>query len=108
MAINQRTDISEVSLSAQQEIAAIAGLPHVRAALAWFRAQENQFTQWQLEMSRIPAPPFGESARAETLMREHAYVGLRYATLFGLESPPLPPARAGSVAATTTRRSGKA
>ncbi|GAA0763743.1 GntR family transcriptional regulator [Ideonella azotifigens] len=27
----------------------------------------------------------GESARAEMLMREHAYVGLRYAPLFGLQ-----------------------
>lgn len=42
----------------------------------------------------------GESARAETLMREHAYIGLRYAGLFGLEAPPLP--RPGAVAATTT------
>ena len=29
----------------------------------------------------------GESARAEMLMREHAYVGLRYASLFGLQVP---------------------
>ena len=28
-----------------------------------------------------------ESARAEMLMREHAYVGLRYAPMFGLETP---------------------
>jgi GntR family transcriptional regulator of vanillate catabolism len=28
-----------------------------------------------------------ESARAETLMREHAYIGLRYASLFGLQTP---------------------
>jgi GntR family transcriptional regulator of vanillate catabolism len=29
----------------------------------------------------------GESARAEMLMREHAYVGLRYAALLGLQGP---------------------
>jgi GntR family transcriptional regulator of vanillate catabolism len=29
----------------------------------------------------------GESARAETLMREHAYIGLRYAALFDLQTP---------------------
>ncbi|HET9207567.1 MAG TPA: GntR family transcriptional regulator, partial [Burkholderiaceae bacterium] len=34
----------------------------------------------------------GESARAETLMREHAYIGLRYAALFGLPVPPTRPA----------------
>jgi len=49
----------------------------------------------------------GESARAEMLMREHAYIGLRYATLFGLETPPLPPANA-HVAAATGRRAHKA
>jgi GntR family transcriptional regulator of vanillate catabolism len=34
----------------------------------------------------------GEGARAEALMREHAYIGLRYASLFGIEPPRLPPA----------------
>ncbi len=33
-----------------------------------------------------------EGARAEALMREHAYIGLRYASLFGIEPPRLPPA----------------
>lgn len=32
----------------------------------------------------------GEGARAEALMREHAYIGLRYAALFGLETPRMP------------------
>ena len=45
----------------------MAGLPAVRAALAWLHAQEAQFAQWQLEMARIPAPPFGEAARGEWL-----------------------------------------
>lgn len=49
-----------------------------------------------------------ESARAETLMREHAYIGLRYATLFGLDTPGLPAGRHGTVAATTARRASKA
>lgn len=34
----------------------------------------------------------GEGARAESLMREHAYIGLRYAALFGLETPRMPAA----------------
>lgn len=33
----------------------------------------------------------GEGARAEALMREHAYIGLRYAALFDLETPQMPP-----------------
>jgi GntR family transcriptional regulator of vanillate catabolism len=32
-----------------------------------------------------------ESARAEALMREHAYIGLRYGALFGLEAPKFAP-----------------
>jgi GntR family transcriptional regulator of vanillate catabolism len=34
-----------------------------------------------------------ESARVEMLMREHAYIGLRYGALFGLEPPHLPTSR---------------
>ncbi len=34
-----------------------------------------------------------ESARVEMLMREHAYIGLRYGALFGLEGPRLPGAQ---------------
>lgn len=40
----------------------------------------------------VEALAHGESARADMLMREHAYIGLRYATLFGLKGPQLPPA----------------
>lgn len=42
----------------------------------------------------------GESARAETLMREHAYIGLRYAAVLGLPAP----AAAEPVAAATKPR----
>ena len=68
MATDQRADISEPSLTAQQEIAGLAAVPQVRTALAWFRSQEAQFTNWQLEMSRIPAPPFGEGPRGDWLV----------------------------------------
>jgi hypothetical protein len=42
------------------------------------------------------------------LMREHAYIGLRYAALFGLDTPAMPPAPRGTVAATTARRGRRA
>lgn len=38
----------------------------------------------------VEALTAGESARVEMLMREHAYIGLRYGALFGLEPPRLP------------------
>jgi tripeptide aminopeptidase len=66
----------EVFPTVQQEIARIAGLPEVRSALGWLRAQEAQFAHWQLEMARIPAPPFGESARAEWLNSRFRELGL--------------------------------
>jgi len=62
-----RADVSAGPPPIQQEIARLAGLAPVRAALAWLRSQEDQFAQWQLEMARIPAPPFGEAARGEWL-----------------------------------------
>src|SRR5579872_7122239 len=65
MPSSSRAEVPLVSPTVQQEIARLAVLPEVRAALAWLRAEEAQFATWQLEMARIPAPPFGEKARSE-------------------------------------------
>jgi hypothetical protein len=51
----------------QQEVARLAASPEVRSAFNWFRTQEPQLAQWQAEMARIAAPPFGESARGAWL-----------------------------------------
>jgi tripeptide aminopeptidase len=61
---------------AQQEVARLAASPEVRSAFNWFRVQEPQLAHWQMEMARIPAPPFGESARAEWLAERFREVGL--------------------------------
>jgi tripeptide aminopeptidase len=71
-----RTDTSDLALTAQQEVARLAASPEVRSAFNWFRLQEPQLTHWQMEMARIPAPPFGESARAEWLAERFREVGL--------------------------------
>jgi tripeptide aminopeptidase len=60
----------------QQEIARLCSQPEVRSAFAWLRAQEAQFAQWQMELARIPAPPFGEMARAEWLRERFRELGL--------------------------------
>ena len=65
-----------MSLSIQQEVARLAGLPEIRAAFSRFRAEESQFAQWQMEVSRVPAPPFGESARSEWLADRFQELGL--------------------------------
>jgi len=60
----------------QQEVVRLAASPEVRSAFNWFRVQEPQLAQWQMEMARIPAPPFGESARAAWLAERFREVGL--------------------------------
>jgi acetylornithine deacetylase/succinyl-diaminopimelate desuccinylase-like protein len=67
MPVNPRADVSEALLTVPQEIARISALSPVRAALAWFQTHENRFSGWQMEMSRVPAPPFGETARGQWL-----------------------------------------
>src|SRR5664279_3500235 len=47
----------------QEEVARLSGLREVRAAFDRFRSQESQFAQWQMEATRVAAPPFGEAAR---------------------------------------------
>ncbi len=60
----------------QQEVARLAGLPEVRAAFDRFRAQESQFALWQIEATRVAAPPFGEAARGAWLADRFRELGL--------------------------------
>ena len=76
MGHSTRAEVSENFPSLQQEISRLASLPEVRSAMAWLRAQEPQLVQWQLEVARIPAPPFGETARGQWLEERFAELGL--------------------------------
>jgi len=69
-------EASEVFPNLQQEVARISALPEVRAAFGWLRTQEPQFAQWQLDMARIPAPPFGEAARGAWLRERFSELDL--------------------------------
>jgi tripeptide aminopeptidase len=71
-----RADMSDVTPSLQQEVARLAASPEVRSAYNWFRTQEPQLLQWQMEMARIAAPPFGESARGAWLQERFRELGL--------------------------------
>src|SRR5271166_4737768 len=62
--------------SVQQEVARLAGLPEVRAAFDRFRSQESQFALWQMEATRVAAPPFGEAARGAWLADRFREFGL--------------------------------
>src|SRR5882724_12548844 len=68
MSVDARVNVSEALLTLPQEIARISALPAVRAALAWFRNREAEFAGWQMGMSRVAAPPFGEAPRGEWLL----------------------------------------
>lgn len=71
-----RADPSALVPAVQQEVARLAASPEVRSAFNWLRMQEPQLTHWQMEMARIPSPPFGESARAAWLAERFREVGL--------------------------------
>src|SRR5437764_8047481 len=60
----------------EREIALLAAKPEVRSALVWLRDQEAEFSRWQLELARIPAPPFGEQARSDWLEEKFRTIGL--------------------------------
>src|ERR1035441_55276 len=53
-----------MTASAQLRIARLAATPAVHRAFHWLHLHQPQLRQWQLELLRIPAPPFGEQARA--------------------------------------------
>ena len=71
-----RTNLPEVVPTVQQHVARIAASPEARSAFNWLRTREPQLAQWQMEMARIAAPPFGESARAAWLAERFGEVGL--------------------------------
>src|SRR5271156_314855 len=71
-----RSDLPDVAPSLQQEVARLSASTEVRSAFNWLRTQEAQFAQWQMEMARIAAPPFGESARGAWLAERFREVGL--------------------------------
>ena len=77
MPISSRAEVSDDYPTVQEEVARLSASPELRSAFNWFRAQEPQLAHWQLEMARIAAPPFGESARAAWLaerFRELAFL----------------------------------
>ena len=67
---------SDVYPPVQEEVARLAAAPEVRAAFERFRAQESKFALWQIEATRVAAPPFGEEARGAWLADRFRDLGL--------------------------------
>jgi tripeptide aminopeptidase len=99
MSPNPRAEVSLASPTLQQEIARLAALPEARAAFSWFRAEEPQFAAWQLEMARVPAPPFGEATRAQWLQERFRALELEdvhtddVGNVFGIHRAKRPPTK---------------
>src|SRR6185503_3648809 len=81
MALNSRAGLPDLAYGAAETLTRVLGVPQVRAALGWVRTQEAQIAQWQLELSRIPAPPFGEASRSEWLSARFREAGLEGVTI---------------------------
>ncbi len=76
MSFGSRSEVSDVYPTVQEEVARLAAAPEIRSAFNWFRTQEPQLAHWQLEMARIAAPPFGETARGVWLAERFRELGL--------------------------------
>jgi acetylornithine deacetylase/succinyl-diaminopimelate desuccinylase-like protein len=65
-----------MTASAQLRIARLAATPALHRAFRWLHLHQPQMRQWQLEILRIPAPPFGEQARAAWFLERFHQLGL--------------------------------
>ena len=65
-----------MTASAQLRIARLAATPAVHRAFHWLHIHQLQIRRWQLEILRIPAPPFGEQARAAWFLEQFHSLGL--------------------------------
>ena len=62
--------------SAFFQFTALAGRRPVHAAFAWFHGNPKTMMDWQARLAAIPAPPFGEQARATWLAARFAEAGV--------------------------------
>ena len=65
-----------MTATAQLRIARLAATPAVHRAFHWLHIHPLQLRRWQLEILRIPAPPFGEQARAAWFLEQFHSLGL--------------------------------
>ncbi len=61
---------------AQHRVSRLAASVTVHRAFGWLHLHQPQLLLWQLEMLAIPAPPFGEAARAAWFLDRFSALGL--------------------------------
>lgn len=64
------------ALSISSCVARLASDRRVHQAFQWMHLQEKRILDWQTELVRIPAPPFGEQPRAAWLCERFRELGL--------------------------------
>ena len=90
--------------SSFSRVTALATLRPIHAAFTWMHNNPQTIMNWQVELSGIPAPPFGEQDRAEWTAARFAEAGLaqihtdRIGNVVGmLPAAGLPPESSGPV-----------
>ncbi len=90
--------------SAFSRVTALAAQRPVHAAFAWLHGNPKTIMDWQAELVAIPAPPYGEQARAQWLAARFAGAGLSQVefdaagnVLAALPAATLPPESTGPV-----------
>ena len=62
--------------SAFARVTALAALRPVHEAFNWIHQNRQKIMDWQVELVKIPAPPFGEAARSRWIAERFLYAGL--------------------------------
>ncbi|MGE5736591.1 MAG: M20/M25/M40 family metallo-hydrolase [Acidobacteriota bacterium] len=76
MPLSPKLPTADLSPALLQEISRVAALPAVRGAFADFLSHEGQLAEWQQQLAKIPAPPFGEQLRSEWMLERFLELGL--------------------------------
>lgn len=72
-----RTDAAAQSLTPPQEVARVAAAREFHAVVEWLRAHAREIADRQLELTAIPAPPFGEQQRSAWVAEQFRHAGLK-------------------------------
>jgi tripeptide aminopeptidase len=67
---------SSSTTSAFARVTSLAAVRAVHNAFAWLHGNPKTILDWQTDLCEIPAPPFGEQARAAWLAERFAEIGL--------------------------------
>lgn len=73
---SDREILARMAVAAQKEVSSLAEQRKVHAAFAWFRAHEQEIQDWQLEVTGVASPPFGEENRSKWLAKQFEAAGL--------------------------------